>query len=393
MHYRSSHNAKGYAFVAVLVMLVLVLGWRASMLVAPIGSLSTAGKNDATVSSAVPGWYLAYHTYKVKDRRQLEHSFYRHPLGGSGSAELIAKTFEDTAKAYGSPWMASAGDDTLFFFRRELSETDRFFTDIYGRERTEYRPLLDLSFSGLPSPDGRWIAYAAEDAKKPRPTIAVMDTGDGSVKTYPVSAKTGPGRLDPIVWSADSKKVYIKPISNSNFTPGLWMLDTEAGTVSEITVVRKSGLSFYTIYPETGKLVGSTFKCDGLDHCGIGPSKLLMVDLASQKVVTLLEDGTLAYDSPLLSPDGSRIAFSYFGNDPAVWLVDVQGGKNPSFFISGAALAWTPDGSGLVVDRDRELQIIKLADKAITHVAKRTGKAEDPDFQGLDFIGVLRGNK
>jgi cyanophycinase-like exopeptidase len=57
--------------------------------------------------------------------------------------------------------------------------------------------------------------------------------------------------------------------------------------------------------------------------------------------------------------------------------------------ISGKVVEWAPDGTRLVVDRDGALQIVDIGTGAITTVAQRHGTHSDPDFKGVEFIGIV----
>jgi dipeptidyl aminopeptidase/acylaminoacyl peptidase len=195
-----------------------------------------------------------------------------------------------------------------------------------------------------------------------------------------------------VAWSSENDAVFLKPVFDGG-TPvaGLWYADLDSKTIKEFSVVRKLGLADFAIYPALDQIVGTTFRSEDLESGALGPSKIYLIDIPTGRSTVLQSDERTAFRGPLLSPDGSRLAFSFGGGEPDVWLVGTDGtdgGKRS--FISGRPLAWTPDGRSLVVSRDNELQLVDVDTGGITTIARRSGKYQDPDFQGVEFIGIIK---
>lgn len=389
----AKYQRTGIAFVAALVVLVVVLGWRAASLVGPG---RTAGRGG--VGGPQPGagrHYLVYRTYTVADRGAdpsanddaVVYEFYRYDVGDPGTPERLAREVFDGFAA-GSPWMAKVSDTLLLFVRKPagIERGDASWVDASGNVVKVPDTDPDILWTGLPSPDGAVIAYADRD----KDAVSVLSLGDGLTRSFSTAEYSAFGRLEPIVWEADGSAVYLKPVSDAEaFVPGLWRLDVGEGALSEVAVVRRLGLANYTVSPASDMLVGSTFGCDSIDRCGTGPSVLYAVRLDTGASVEVLADEDAALSGPLISPDGGTVAYTVDRDGPEVRLVDPDDPDGDRRLISGRALAWTPDGRKLVIDRDDELQLYDIATGAVAAVARRTGRYQDNDFKGVDFVGIV----
>jgi len=391
---RHHPRANEFIVIAVLTALILVVGWRAMLLLktpagGPSGAIADGARGPA---AAVGGDQLVYSTYGVVDRGakdwanddRLEYSYYRYPLVG-GRPELITQVTEDNAKSFGSPWMRPLSPDTLLFMRRHSGSDDYVWIDVSGRELPRPTPPSGSGIDGLPSPDGSRVAYVDPQKK----TVTVVTSGS-LLQTFDLKSGSDVGFWSPLVWSPDSRLLYLKPVfEGGGFVSGLWVIDLDQAAASEIKVFRRLGLNDVTVDAKLGLAVGATMS-GGSESDYSGPSKLYLVDLRTGEARALLSDPSLAYRDPLLSPDGLTAAFSFAGPEPDVWLADVVSSAM-RLLISGRALAWTPDGRALVVSRDNELQIVDISPVKVTSIARRIGKYNDPDFQGLEFIGLVKG--
>jgi Tol biopolymer transport system component len=106
---------------------------------------------------------------------------------------------------------------------------------------------------------------------------------------------------------------------------------------------------------------------------------------------------TLGIVRPVISPDGSQIAFAAVGD---IWLLPVSGGP-PTNLTKDAALdtdpSWSPDGSQLVYSSDRESEQLQLwvrdmksgvARKVTNITTQPQGASFSPDGRRLAFFNV-----
>ncbi len=385
-------RANEFVVVIALAALMLVVGWRVLLLMKTVGG--DGGPASSGRQAAVSGAdYLVFSTYRVVDRGpkdwanddKLEYGYYRYPLTG-GRPELIAQVTADNGKGLGSPWMRPLSPDTLLFVRRNSGADDFVWIDVAGRELPRPLPPDDSGVDGLPSPDGSRVAYV-DPAKR---SVTVLTAGS-LLQTFDIKGAADVGFWSPLSWSPDGRRLYLKPVfEGGGFVSGLWVIDLERSEAAEIKAFRRLGLVDVDIDPRLGLGVGVTFRGDGLGTDIAGPSKVHLVDLETGADKVLLSDDSLVFRGPLLSPDGRRLAFSYAGDESDVWLMDIDSALS-SLLVSGRALAWTPDSRSLVVSRNDEIQLVEADSRSITTVARRVGKYYDPDFQGLEFIGLVKG--
>lgn len=387
-----------YAAVIVLASLVAIVGWRVMVLMAPAtepaGPPVSAPAQTAD-QTADAGPYVIYDTYRVTDRGdssrmdddQLTYDFRRYSLA-SGGSESLAALAADSAKAFGSPWMRPLSDRTLLFVRRYTSSDDFLWMDAAGKEVARPASSQIGNVSGLPSPDGSMVAYA-DEAKA---AVIIVYADGREPMTLSTKGQISAGYLSPIAWAAENDAVFLRPVfDGGTAVAGLWYADLEAQVIKEFTVVRKLALADFTVYPQLGKIVGLTYRSEGLENAATGPSKIYLIDISTGRSSVLQSDEVSAFHNPLLSPDGGRLAFSFADGDSDTWLVGTGSpdGKR-ELLVSGLPLAWTPDGRSLIVSRDNELQIIDAGTKKVITIARRSGKYRDPDFQGVEFIGILK---
>jgi len=378
-----------FAVVIALAVLIAIVGWRAMVLVSTDGQSETPGTFRVAATS---GEFLVYGTYNVVDRGtepwpnddKLAYVFYRYPLAG-GQPEVIAKVIEDNTKAFGSPWMRPLSENTLLFMRRDASADDFVWIDAAGRELERPVPPTGSGIDGLPSPDGSRVAYVDPGTK----TVTVVTRG-ALLQTFEAKSGSEAGFWAPLAWTPDGGKLYLRPVfDGGGFVSGLWVIDLDKPESAEIEPVGRLGLKDISVNAGLGLLVGSTYRSGALEAEPTGPSKIYLVDLNAGEEKFLLTEDSLAFRDPLLSPDGRRLVYSFGGSDPDIWLNDI-GSPDSRLLISGRALAWTPDGRFLVVSRDNELQLVEVDGNQIVSVAHRTGKYQDPDFRGLEFIGIVK---
>jgi len=252
-----------------------------------------------------------------------------------------------------------------------------------GAQTPERRPIApsdiyNLRSVGAPriSPDGEWVAYSVSsvDSAKDRNVSHIwMTSWDGS-HTIQATA-SGESESSP-QWSPDGK--YLSFLSSRGGADGsqLWLMNRMGGEAEMVSHV-KGGISEYAWSPDGKRLVfvvtdpdsasDSTdapkpividrflFKDDNSGYLTDLRDHLYLFDLGTRKMEQLTS-GPYDDESPVWSPDGSRIAFvSARGPDPDrtgntdIFVVDARVGAEPRRLTTfegpdDGDVSWSPDG-------------------------------------------------
>lgn len=390
---KKDYTAIGVIAASLMVAVTVFFGWRAVNFMNP-----PVGDKDANTTGTGTGRaYLVYRSYKVLDRGAdlgstddtVSCEFFRYPLDGSASVgESIAKEVrEGTVSTAGVPWMSKVSDTVLLFARRASGDTDAIWMDVSGNEILKEAGAPDVVWGGLPSSDGRLIAHPGIVAG-----TLVIESDDGGRTEYQIPMPED-ARAVPFAWTADAAALFVRSgpagEGEGGSIPGLWRLDLRSGSATEVTAVADLGLEQLDIDPSSGRLVGVTYACESLETCGSAPSSLYLVDTVTGESIEMLSSESHAYGQPKFSPDGSRIAYVMANGSADVWVADAAVSGHERRIISGQLLDWSPDGANLVVDRDNELQLISVSDGTSRTVVRRSGKYQDPDFHGVDYVGII----
>ncbi|MFH2063401.1 MAG: hypothetical protein ABIJ46_04625 [bacterium] len=381
-----------------LVVLTMLLGWRVAHIINP------PHVGDAVVRpAAVPGHhYLVYRSYRVVSRGDsvdpgddiVAYEFFRYPLDGSASrGESVVRIVQDgRTNQYGWPQMEPISDDTLLFVRYDGLDDNAMWVDASGNE---FRSAFDwggpgLKYGGLPSPDHGRVAYY--DGAR-RQVVVGADAG-------PLRTLSAPEPVRPLAWQGN--QVYWATIHETENRPlGLYRLDLDAGTLAEIETVRAAGLSQFDFNPASGRLVGIV-QARPSSEADVRPdnlSAIMLLDLNSGGSVELtsgeyplwFSSAPLdVFSDPKISPDGAMVAYTVSDeNGQSVWVSELDLGGHERRLVSGTLLDWSPDSRTLIVDRDGELQLVSTVDGSSVSVARRSGSYSDPDFHGVDYVGVV----
>ncbi len=389
---KQNYTTPGIAVVVALTALVMLLGWLIANTINP----PSARKNSTTIGLESDRQYLVYRSYRVLSRGDTEmpnddtvaFEFFRYPLDGSAlrGESIFRVERERMDDGMGTPWMKQVSDDIMLFAARNTTATEASWVDVSGKKLlTTEEENEDVVWGGLPAPNGRKTAYY--DWRADRIMVVVEDK-------MPREYNVGNGdALTPVAWGEKSIDLYLKVVTEGGLpTAGLWRLNTDTGLTTEIEAVRELKLYDFDINPAAELLVGTTFICTNHEDCGTGPSSIHMVDLATENNVELYSSDHLAFGNPRISPDAGRVAYTMSNGQADVWIADLSVAGHERRVISGKVLDWISDGQWLVVDRDNEIQLVKIKDGTIISVVRRSGQYPDPDFYGVDYIGIVSKN-
>lgn len=382
----------GIAIVVALAACSAILVWRVSTLagLAPAREPMTAGQTEDKKA-----WYVVYRQSRVISRGEkdgaeddvVEHRFVRQPLDG-GVAETIDTVTTDNQLGYGEPWMTVNGGRELLFYRRRASADDILRIDVMSRpvdgQDGEWK-------YALPSPDGSTIALLPTANHD----LVELRLADGSVRTVGTAGLVSGGYLGPDAWSPDGAKLYLRAyFDGGGVISGLWVMDVATGDLVEIKAVRQLGLTEYAVLPEIGSVIGCDVDRECMDECGGSQATAVYsVDPATGETKEIVKSVENAFYNIQPAPDGRRVAFGLGSGGQetsGVWLMDVGGDFPEAPILSGRARGWTPDSLFLIVERDNEIQTVRLKDMTIASLAERRGQYDDPDYLGLEYVGLAR---
>jgi dipeptidyl aminopeptidase/acylaminoacyl peptidase len=252
------------------------------------------------------------------------------------------------------------------------------------------------------SPDGKWVAYvvarAIKDTDKNDSDIW-MASWDG---TQEIQLTSSPDNESQPRWSPDNK--YISFVSSRQGAKGgqLWLMNRGGGEAVKVSDV-KGGVSEYAWSPDSKRVVfvvGEPDPRDPKDDDKEAPDKndkkktappividryhfkedvdgylrnerkhLYLFDLATKKAEVLTPSTLYDEESPVWSPDGTRIAFvSKRGTgdldrdeNTDIWVIDAKPGAQARQLTTSpnpdtGPLAWSPDGKSIAYLAGEELK-------------------------------------
>lgn len=300
---------------------------------------------------------------------------YRHRLGADDAEPL--KTISTPFSSAG-PFVELFGDSVLIHDWEQRIDTHLALDGTF-----QTRPQATKRYH---APVGStWIEYTQDDEN----VNVTFFEGDTQEETIVLSVDAFEEEVlelvVPIGLTQDGRRLYLR--EGASVIDGVWSYDRD-----EETLKRYASEEMFPPFVSSGaeQLIGTMYEVPSVGALPEGPSVVQLMDLATGAVRTIAYDEDRAFVDPILSPDGTQYAVV----DPTTNIISVTSVKDqPNFedrLISGRLLDWV--GNMLVLERDRELIVFDPRSRAVNSIAQSIGSYGDPDWQDINYIGIIEYN-
>ena len=228
-----------------------------------------------------------------------------------------------------------------------------------GRQRLTHTPVPERDPSW--SPDGTSIVYSARTSPR-GPFRIFLAKADGSARTQLTTQARGSADRSP-VFSPDGTKIAFVSDRDGGF-PEIYVMSLDSSRVNRLTAnVFVDGNPSWS--PDGTRILAE--RC-----CANGTSDLESIDVATHAVTPITDTNTVSEFDPVMSPDGTMIAYDAF--ETATGNIDIW--------------VMRADGSGatrLTSDREPDLS----PDWQPVPTCTLRGTAASDDLRGTDGNDVI----
>jgi tricorn protease len=292
------------------------------------------------------------------------------------------------------------GSKLLFLSARDTENFALYSIDLHTRAIKRMTSDVEALSYGNWSQDGKTLAYTRGGQPWSRPwyrgsgaaSIVLQDIASGNVRTL---LKTNAQQFWPFL-TPDGKYVYMSTLYGNSNTPNLWRVPVAGGEPKAITHYTTDAVR-YPYMARNGALLTYTYQGDvyTVKPDGSDAKRVTIIARSDDKVNNqereVLSSGL---ESLELSPDGKQLALVLHGN---IWVVPVAGGEAKRLTDDTANnndIAWSPDGSKLVMISDRgnqvDLYTLDVKTKALTRLTNDSEVESDthfsPDGKWISFV-------
>lgn len=239
----------------------------------------------------------------------------------------------------------------------------------YAATGTNRRPVW--------SPRGDELAFLSKPA--PNTEIVVLPEDGSAPSIYPIRI---PGsrvyNLITFNWLADASGFAFFVRDEAN---GLWLaeLSRDSGAIELSTLSREPRLSSMEWKPDGSGFLYAAISTPG-NNAVVSRIDIIEHDLASGRERVIWQTPSLGQVRGLdLSPDGSRLLFSYWpiSGRRTLWSLDLQTNQLSDYKVEGAFPSWSPAGRWIAFVSRRSLYVMPAGG----------GLPDRVDMGGLDAFG------
>ncbi|HBO99940.1 MAG: hypothetical protein UU48_C0002G0058 [Candidatus Uhrbacteria bacterium GW2011_GWF2_41_16] len=344
------------------------------------------------------GTYVLYQVTRQQDQGT-ETTIFRQNLSEINNPTSLASFLNDGLKSF----VSQVYGKQVFVRDVSSAESENMLVNLDGSQKKE-----TISPFAVSSSDGKRQAlstfHLGTNQEPIEVDVSVVDSETGKdIDSFILDSKQLGilnGYAIPFLFSADHNVLYIHQVSEGQeYVTGLWAYDFSSHTVRSYPYVSENHLYRYQINPMTQQLIGTSFTLpESLDEFPKGPSTLHLVDLQTGKGIRLspedlnnpnyLMDDTV-FDGVFLSPDGTQIGLSSEKEKEFV-VLPLNGGDPLKKSVAegdGFIRDWVQDT--LVVNQEGDILLYDLTTQKIIPLARNVGKEGDPDYQRVEYIGII----
>lgn len=283
------------------------------------------------------------------------------------------------------------GREVLFLRERPAPGSERPELHSMNDDGTNVRPLLpDFLIAQMTpdwAPDGERLLFAAGGSGE-NIELYILTYGNSSPAQLVL-----PGLVDKVEprWSPDGARIVFThedpSLTDHYVVSEIWMVGAD-GSDPERVPADVEGLPTSPAWSPDGSqlaLMSTALVSDEFgDCCFPGPSSIYIVD-ADGSNPRLLVPPADSVAHPALSPDGSKIVYSSFGD---LYLTSTQGGSAIPL-TTGPGVddhpAWSPDGSRIAFSSDRdgnsEIYVVDITGGKLTRLTNDPAIDTEPAWR------------